>query len=368
VSELGDLLELIHGATTRVASVRATMAEFCRPELLEVAFRRFGDRTGFARGGGYFYAPLGGVAVGERADEHVWEIKLWADAGRFRVERVGPDVESVLVVDHERWWNWSPAFGLRSHEDEPGVRHHGGLDLLDASGFVVGFDLEVAGRTVVAGRPSTTVRVRGARTEGHPVGLALGIEEADLQIDSDRGVVLRRTELVDGQPAFVREVETITYDEPLPPDVFVFTPPPGTPARKPAKPQWTTLDEAASLASFPVLKLAEVPPDWRVDAIVAPAPARPTRPESVTLAYTRRDGGERLEVYQMTQIHELPVTGEERRFEYRGRAYSALGPVRPAGREPAVLIFAVNATQVRITSSAIPLESLLEFAGALVEA
>jgi hypothetical protein len=367
VSELGDLLELIHGAAGRVGSVQATLSERCRPQRLESAFRRFGERTGFARGGGYFFAPLGGVAAGEEADVHVWEIRLWADAGRFRAERVGPDLESVVVVDHERWWSWSPGLGLNSHEDEDGVTNLGGLDLLDASEVLGDCELELARETRVAGRSAKRVRVRGGRGRGHPLGLALGIEEATLEIDAERGFVLRRIELEEGQPAFLREVEKIVYDEPLAADRFMFALPARS-ARGQAKPQMTSLDASARLASFPVWKLEEVPQDWRVDALFVPATERPTRPDSVTLLYSRRDGGERLEIQQRTQEHELPVVGSERRFEHDGRLYIALGPARPAGLEAAVLIFAANSTQIRLSSSTLSLERILELAGALVDA
>ena len=367
MSEFGDLLELVHGATGRIGSVQATLNERCWPELLEAAFQRFGEHTGFARGGGYFHAPLGGVAAGQRADEHAWEIRLWADAGRFRVERDGPDLESVVVVDHEKWWSWSPAFGLRSHADEVGVTHLGGLDLLDASEVLADCELDLEGETRVAGRTAKCIRVRGARSGGHPLGLALGIEEATLEIDAERGLLLRRVELEEGQPAFVREVETITYDEPLAPDRFVFVVPDGRSARAQAEPRMTSLDESALLASFPVCKLEEIPRDWRVDALFVPASERPTRPDTVTLLYSRRDGGERLEIHQRTQEHDLPVTGTERRFERGERRYLALGPDRPAGLDAAVLIFAVNATQIRMSSSTLSLDRMLELAAALVE-
>jgi hypothetical protein len=104
LSEFGELLELMHRATARVRHVPATLAERRRPELLERAFRRW--------------------------DEHEWR-QLWAELGRFRQERTGSDAEHVPVVDGERWWEWSPAFGLRSHAEQDGVHHYGGLDLAD---------------------------------------------------------------------------------------------------------------------------------------------------------------------------------------------------------------------------------------------
>jgi hypothetical protein len=368
VSQFSELLELMHGAVGRVRSVRATLVERRRPELLKRAFVRFAERVEMARGGGYFHVPHGGVAPGGEAGEHVWQIELTAEPGRFRQERRGPDAEHVLVVDGERWWDWSPAFGLRSHEDERGVRHHGGLHLLDPSEFLAGYALEPAGTADVAGRPAIRVRVGRTSAEHRPFGLEPGIEKAELLLDAERGVVLRRAELVDGEEAFVREVETISYDKPQPPETFVFELPAGASARGPAEPQVTTVDAAAAAASFRVFKLASVPLEWRVQAIYVAATERPTLPDSVTLLYTRPDGGLRLQIRESTREHEMPAIGVERRFDQRGRNYIALGPERPAGREPAELIFVTEGTQIRMSSSELPLERLLACAEDLVAA
>jgi hypothetical protein len=110
-----------------------------------------------------------------------------------------------------------------------------------------------------------------------------GIEEAELLLDAERGLVLRRAELVDGEEAFLRQVEQITYDEPFPPETFVFELPPGASARGRAEPQMTTVDAVAALASFRVFKLEPVPSDWRVQAVHIAATKRPTLPDSVTL-------------------------------------------------------------------------------------
>lgn len=366
MGEFGELLELMHGATARVGRVRATLTERRRPELLERAFRRFAERVEMARGGGYFQVPLGGVAPGTQADEHEWRVELWAEAGRFRQERSGPDAEHVLVVDGERWWEWSPAFGLHSHEERGGVHHHGGFDLLDPAGFLAGYALEPIGESVVAGLRAVRVSARATSRDHRPFGLEPGVEEAELLLDAERGVVLRRAELVDGEEAFVREVEQVVYDGSLPQEVFVFELPPGASARGRAEPQITTVDAAAKLASFPVFKLEPVPPEWRVQAIYVAATERPTLPDSVTLLYTRPDGGQRLQIRQTTREHELPAIGSERHLDHHGHSYTALGPEQPVGREPAELIFANEQTQIRMSSSELSLKQLLKRAEQLV--
>lgn len=187
-------------------------------------------------------------------------------------------------------------------------------------------------------------------------------------LDAERGLVLRQAELVDGKEAFVREVEQITYDEPLPQETFVFELPPGASARGRAEPHMTTVDDATTLASFRVFKLEPVPPEWRAQAVYTAGTERPTLPDSVTLLYSRPDCGKRLRIHETTREHQLPVTGAERRFERPGRSYTAFGPEQPAGREPAELIFAIDQTQIRMSSSEIPLEQLLNHAEQLVQA
>jgi hypothetical protein len=54
----------MYGATGRVESVHAVLTERQRPELLKLAFQRFGERVQFARGGGYFHIAAGGGRSG----------------------------------------------------------------------------------------------------------------------------------------------------------------------------------------------------------------------------------------------------------------------------------------------------------------
>jgi hypothetical protein len=160
-------------------------------------------------------------------------------------------MKSVLVIDSEKWWSWTPPFGLRSHEDLPGVEHHqAGLDLLDPSVFLSGYRLEAAGEATIAGRDALRVRVRmrpGGRFRHHD--LQDGIDEAELLLDAERGLILCKAELLDGQEAAVTEIEEITYDLTIPAEKYVFELPPGASGKSLREPQATTVDQAATLAS-----------------------------------------------------------------------------------------------------------------------
>ena len=91
-------------------------------------------------------------------------------------------------------------------------------------------------------------------------------------------------------------------------------------------------------------------------------------PDSVTLVYMRPDGAERLQIRQGIRAHDLPMVGDRRRFDHNGRSSVALGPDRPAGQEPAELLFTTHGTNVRLSSSQLSLEHLLEYADQLVVA
>src|SRR3954451_1888937 len=154
---------LIGGASNRVGGVQATLREMLRPALLEDAFRTFVSDVEVAAGGGYLAAPLGGAVAGADSDEHEWHIRLWADQTRFRQERTGPDMNAVLVVAGDKWWEWSPGSGLHTEQSDPGVRYSGGLDLLDGALIAHYFDLEPSGDTVIADRAA--IRIRATRRE-----------------------------------------------------------------------------------------------------------------------------------------------------------------------------------------------------------
>ncbi len=354
------LVELIAGARERVGSVRASLVERRRPALLEAAFHRFGEEIGFAPGGGYFTSPKGGaVRPGEDA-EHVWEISLWAEGRRFRQERRGPDACSTLVVNDTRWWDWSPAFGLRTNDEHThAVTYDGGLALLDAAPILDACNVEIGGQAEVAGRIATRLRLVRRKPEVGSSPFEPGVDEAELMIDNATGLALRRAQLVAGKEALVLEVVDIAFDGEVDPELFEFSLPPGAPLRGEAEPRRMSPLEAASQASFTVYALPDS--DWSSAAIYVGVSTLPHRPDSVTLFYDHRASGAALRVDESPEKHLLPARelAEIRRL---GRRYIAFGPLVPAGREAAQIVFALAATHIRMTSAHLPRARLLELA------
>ena len=59
----------------------------------------------------------------------------------------------------------------------------------------------------------------------------LGADELVLDVDAERGALLRIESRHDGQPLLISEVTEIAFDETFKDDVFEFTPPPGDEVR-----------------------------------------------------------------------------------------------------------------------------------------
>ena len=178
MSDLGELLVLLHGARRRVATVRAIVRNWRHQQRMREAMQRT-ERAGSV--------TLFGPAVGPEgvAVENV--LRVWlAPPDRAREEREGADGEGFDVRRGSSWWRYDCDNGAMAGEDED--ERGGGGDiggelwwLLDAAPLIglLDFDTITAGRQ--AGR--STLRVRAVPRE--PAGgadmplLRLGAGGAD---------------------------------------------------------------------------------------------------------------------------------------------------------------------------------------------
>jgi hypothetical protein len=125
---------------------------------------------------------------------------------------------------------------------------------------VLDFDEISAGEC--AGRP--TVRVHAlprAAAEGHDDAAlwrlgAMGADELHLDVDAERGTLLRAEARFEGRPFAISELLEITFDEQFPDDTFEFTPPPGEEIRSIAEQfpirRNLTIEQTVALAPFTV--------------------------------------------------------------------------------------------------------------------
>lgn len=291
VSDLGNLLELIHSAPDRWRSVRLTVREWHHHARGAEAFERWTRRS---QGGASM--RMISSRSGEPAEECTTTYRLWWESPeRFREEMGTTDVRHTLVCDGERWWTASPDWGVLSSETEGGSQQQSALAHLVAPGRLLGVvRLEPAGEDQLAGRRVITAQgtpLPGDDGAGFVIHrLGAGAERIDLAFDAERGVVLCAVALLDGEPFHSLEVTDIAFDERFPPETFVYTPTPGEETASPWRPERVTLDEAARRAPFTLLVPERVPEGWRLHLTWMDGRERPPIPATAHLFYSSEEG------------------------------------------------------------------------------
>jgi outer membrane lipoprotein-sorting protein len=101
------------------------------------------------------------------------------------------------------------------------------IPLVDASYLAGGWELAVLDERMHAGR--NAVRVRATRIgAASRLGVWNYIDQYEILVDAERGILLRYAGIVDGEEAGVMSVRSVRFDEPIPDEVFSDEPPKGT--------------------------------------------------------------------------------------------------------------------------------------------
>lgn len=330
------------------------------------------------------YAPGGGPEADYESVESL--VRVWlAPPDRAREEREGADDEGFGVRRGPLWWHYSPSSGATSNEHEPEVG--GGIGeelwwLLDPAPLIgfLDFDSMADGRQ--AGRPALRVR---AVPRDLAVGDAwplfrLGADGADellLDIDAERGALLRIEARFDGRPLFVSEVTEIAFDETFPDEVFAFTPPPGEEVRS-LRDQFAlqrdlTIEQAVARAPFTVWIPSRLPQGWETQIVFAGENDRPSIAPQVLLHYRSPDGTHAVNIAESPAghpgehsdyDHARPNPWEE--IERDGRRFEIREPAE--SWQPAQVRLQLDGTHIRIDSSDLTADWLADFAARLVPA
>ncbi len=320
MSELGDLLELMHGAAGRYTTLRATIREWRHLERSQRAFERHmeavesGGRTMVSYG---FCAELPPETM--EAPTRIW----LAPPAKLRMERTGEGEAHTVVSDGAHEWSYEPSLGAMVYPATSGS-YRGFEHLTDPSMLLGLLDLQPVGSTSVAGRAAILVQARGRGTVWHgPAGLPEGAERHELAVDAERGVLMRAVSFLDEQEFFSHEVLEIAFDESFPDDTFVFTPPAGEEIRDAESafppPQHTTIEEAARLAPFTVLLPRRLPEGATLHVVYNPGSERVASPPSVNLVYWFEGAGHSLSIGQ-TGEPQVPGDFGEETLERHGMA------------------------------------------------
>ncbi len=362
MSELGDLLELLHGARSRWRAVRLVLRHWSHFERSGQARERWHEQV--RRHGGNVQ-PLRAVATWGSGSENETptiqesESRMWLDPERDRVrtERSveGGDSSSVRVGD--RWWSYHPLYGATSNEgsDVRLGRSDEGMVLLNPALLLPVLDFALIGEREVAGRRGLVVRATPRELEDLVPFRHLtpaGSSELELVADAERGVLLRLEARVPDGPFNVQELLEVGFDEQFDDGVFVFDPPPGEQIRSQtelhAMPEAMSLEEASRRASFIVLAPTRVPAGWRVDTMWFPGRERPPAKPSVVLHLVDPTFVHRLQVTESTEAIADALDWEE--VHHDGAAFLVYQPPGPGGVQCEVK-FERQGTQVRMSGN-----------------
>jgi outer membrane lipoprotein-sorting protein len=384
VTELGELLELLHGARHRFRTARGTVRRRHNWRLMQEAMKRENARRG--RGGSIVLLQVAGQSGAEPPDVHEELVRFWFEPpGRLREEAEAspPSSSRTVVLDGELWWMYSPDWGATSNAglsgEEASHMSAGGGELfralLDPSGLAGVLEIDRieadAGRLLVRARPRDDLDdyQRHVRLHGDS-----GADALEFVVDRERGVVLRMTAYLDGRELSVSELEDIVFDEVFPDGTFVFVPPPGEEVRTPELPSQRvySLEEAAALTGFRVFEIPQLPEgQWRLHVHYSPPRERPPIPANVALMYHRADGRGSLIVSQHKTgeggfgwpgIHPDGPTLEE--IERDGVRYTAARGDPEQGSGSAVT-FERDGTAIQLQSQELDVETLLGLAASL---
>lgn len=241
VSELGQVLELLHSSPSLWHSLHATGIEWTDPPLFHEAFQRdfdvhglpFGPSglktrswsSGLVTGGVSFTATSPDDASADDDDTEIW--RLWIEQpDRRRAEfEVGQEIVTAVWMG-DTWWSWSPSQGAMTNNGDPNRRHGKGPSepLVETQALLGAVTFEFLGRADLLGR-----EVLNARAIPHPQSMAsmgalhgLGSRADDyhLSVDTERGVVLRSEARLGSKPFKIIEMTEVTFDLKLPPETF----------------------------------------------------------------------------------------------------------------------------------------------------
>jgi hypothetical protein len=362
MSELGDLLELLHRAHASFGTVRLEAREWRHTRRSNEAYARLAHAA----------SGVTQTIVQEAGVPDEWEVVIrgWLDPPRVREERGEAGRLVLAVADGERWWQVLPEWATVSDEGDGWSTGRVGECLrriVDPAALAVGLELEVTGRGERAGRDAILV---AALPRPHPHAwqhetLLAGGDRHELAVDAERGTLLGATSFLDDEPAFVLEVLEVAFDEPLDEALFRHEPPPGEQVAKPGEVQsgeWVTVEEAARRASFTVLVPGSLGHGWRSHVMHTPGREGTRVRETVTLALYRDDATHSVTLRQSAGPWESWQTNGTEEAERDGR------PLRVSVGPWHRVLVVQDGTHVELDSASVENDELARLALSLVPA
>jgi hypothetical protein len=299
-------------------------------------------------------------------------MRIWrAPPDRIREERDGELGGWRLGIRRGgSWWALDKDGLPYSNEQDPEV----GTDIgestahfFDPRPLVGALKLEVIGETQLAGREA--IRLRGARRSAQQLAeldfeLRLAGDECELDVDAERGVLLRMLACHESLGSSLEEVIEIGFDETFPCETFA--PIAGVPARSEVAAREIRVGEAADLVAFPVRIPPPLAEGWTLQASYFPGDERAREPEAIVLDLVHEEFSHHVRIAETAAG--TSTRGENDRgwqpARHEGRDFDVARPERRTRREASVR-FEQGGTRVLISSRDFALDHLLELAAAV---
>ena len=363
MSELGDLLELLHGASRSFRTVRLEAREWRHVHRQQEAYDRALRQ---ARGGVVQVIRSGPESVPAELEAH---LRGWFEQpNRVREERTDAGRLCVSVADGARWWARMPEWATIGEKGDgwaQGEVGHSLRSLLDPAALPGGLELTVEGRAERAGREAILVSARARqRPHGEQLGpLVHGADRHELAVDAERGILLGTSCFLRDEPFAVTEVRAVAFDEPLDQHVFAYEPEPGEEVarRDEVRPgEVVPIEEAARRASFAVVTPAFLGRGWRLHVLYTPGREGTRVRETVTVSLYRDDATHAVSIRQTAGPFESWQTNGTEEAERDGRRLR-----RSTGPWHRVLV-EQDGTFVELDSQTVDTDRLTELALSLV--
>lgn len=271
--EIGDILQCLHDSRDRWRTIRMRGVEWNDHALSSEAFaRELPSGPPAAAGQGIRRVAAFSGTVGATASSKAviddgsptdggsregWA--YWEAPGRHRAEyAVGSDTVTV-VYDGATFWSWSPSSGARTNAGRAEESHGlgGGGTLLESIPLLSSLRFLGVERVEAVGRPALRAHAEPRPAAPLSLGLSLhalgaGAEMYVLDVDEERGVLLRSEARLHRQPFRVIEACEVAFDEELLDETFTIDLPEGETFDATRTHEMTTLQDLPSLVPFTV--------------------------------------------------------------------------------------------------------------------
>ncbi len=371
MDELADLFELMHGAPESFRTLRAVIRD--RSDY-EPSRRAWADRLEEADPEEWaaYVAEGGSAGQGSCWCDCDYVTKLWIE----RPDRLREETEMYggRLEIRRGGQCWSPEGTACGVPGTVSCSVYG--DLFDPLPLVPVVHLEVVEEVALAGRAG--IRLRALPRELDDLAASFSwlsharSDEGELVVDRERGIVLRKATMLDGEPVEVVELTELELDAPLDPELFepvlVDEPACVAPGRKHLG--QLTVEQAAAHVPFTVFVFPAIWPRANLHVTLLG--------EMVWLTYSDFDGvregsaARQVSVRQQGRPHETSMPERTARIDLDGA--EALAWVGAAGLAdgkvsfPRHLRFARGGTHLELEARGVGREELLALARSLVPA